>query len=105
MTLGETRDELLARGASHGWSLDGVEIYELVPLEAQLDRQPAVLQPSEVELGETMNLVCERISTLAADRLVIDSLSELRLLARDSCGFGGRSSPSRPSSPAAAARR
>src|SRR5690348_7300989 len=39
ITLGETREELIATAISHGWSLDGVEIYELVPLEAQLDRQ------------------------------------------------------------------
>ena len=44
--------------------IDGIDIYELVPLEAQLDRQQTVLQPSEVELGETMQLVCERIERL-----------------------------------------
>jgi circadian clock protein KaiC len=87
ITLGETAEELAATAASHGWSLDGIEIYELVPLEAQLDRQQTVLQPSEVELGETMNLVCERISETKPDRLVIDSLSELRLLARDPLRF------------------
>jgi circadian clock protein KaiC len=87
ITLGETAEELEATAASHGWSLDGIEIFELVPLEAQLDRQQTVLQPSEVELGETMNLVCERISERNPDRLVIDSLSELRLLARDPLRF------------------
>ena len=87
VTLGETREELIATATSHGWSLDGVDIYELVPLEAQLDRQQTVLQPSEVELGETMALVCERITEVAPDRLVIDSLSELRLLARDPLRF------------------
>jgi circadian clock protein KaiC len=87
ITLGETREELIATATSHDWSLDGVEIYELVPLEAQLDRQQTVLQPSEVELGETMQLVCERINAVAPDRLVIDSLSELRLLARDPLRF------------------
>src|ERR1051325_10853113 len=87
ITLGETREELIATATSHGWQLDGIDIYELVPLEAQLDRQQTVLQPSEVELGETMQLVCERISAVAPDRLVIDSLSELRLLARDPLRF------------------
>lgn len=87
VTLGETREELIATATSHGWELDGVDIYELVPLEAQLDRQQTVLQPSEVELGETMQLVCERIEAVAPDRLVIDSLSELRLLARDPLRF------------------
>ena len=66
ITLGETREELVATATSHGWELDGIDIYELVPLEAQLDRQQTVLQPSEVELGETMQLVCERISAARA---------------------------------------
>ena len=87
ITLGETAEELEATATSHGWSLDRIDIYELVPLEAQLDRQQTVLQPSEVELGETMNLVCERITQANPDRLVIDSLSELRLLARDPLRF------------------
>jgi circadian clock protein KaiC len=87
ITLGETREELIATATSHGWNLDGVDIYELVPLEARLDRQQTVLQPSEVELGETMQLVCDRIHAAAPDRLVIDSLSELRLLARDPLRF------------------
>jgi len=87
ISLGETEDELQAGAASHGWSLDGLHIHELVPLEAQLDRQQTVLQPSEVELGETMQLVCERIAQIRPARLVIDSLSELRLLARDPLRF------------------
>lgn len=87
IALGETREELVATATSHGWSLDGVDLYELVPLEAQLDRQQTVLQPSEVELGETMQLVSERIAAMEPDRLVIDSLSELRLLARDPLRF------------------
>jgi circadian clock protein KaiC len=87
ISLAETADELNATARSHGWSLDPVEVYELVPLEAQIDRQQTILQPSEVELGETMQLVCERIAAVVPDRLVIDSLSELRLLARDPLRF------------------
>ncbi|HJU20149.1 MAG TPA: ATPase domain-containing protein [Stellaceae bacterium] len=87
ITLAETAEELNAAARSHGWSLDPIEVYELVPLEARIDRQQTVLQPSEVELGETMQLVCERIEAAAPDRLVIDSLSELRLLARDPLRF------------------
>ncbi|OPH17379.1 circadian clock protein KaiC, partial [Azospirillum brasilense] len=50
---------------------------------AQLDRQQSVLYPSEVELGETMRLITERIEAEKPDLVVIDSLSELRLLAQD----------------------
>ncbi len=83
VTLSETETELRASAKSHGWSLDGIGIFELVPLEAQLDRQQSVLYPSEVELGETMRLITERIEADEPDLVVIDSLSELRLLAQD----------------------
>nr|WP_247887340.1 ATPase domain-containing protein [Azospirillum sp. SYSU D00513] len=83
VSLSESTSELAASAASHGWSLDGIEVFELVPLEAQLDRQQSILYPAEIELGETMRLVMDRIQALDPDRVVIDSLSELRLLAQD----------------------
>ncbi|MCW2241194.1 ATPase domain-containing protein [Azospirillum canadense] len=83
VSLSETEAELRASAASHGWSLDAIGIFELVPLEAQLDRQQSVLYPSEVELGETMRLITDRIEADNPDLVVIDSLSELRLLAQD----------------------
>ncbi|MGQ9368418.1 ATPase domain-containing protein [Azospirillum sp. ST 5-10] len=83
VSLSETEAELRASAASHGWSLDGIGIFELVPLEAQVDRQQSVLYPSEVELGETMRLITERIAADDPDLVVVDSLSELRLLAQD----------------------
>nr|WP_211114462.1 ATPase domain-containing protein [Azospirillum rugosum] len=83
VSLSETETELRASAASHGWSLDNIGIFELVPLEAQLDRQQSVLYPSEVELGETMRLITDRIEADNPDLVVIDSLSELRLLAHD----------------------
>lgn len=67
VTLSETETELRASAKSHGWSLDGIGIFELVPLEAQLDRQQSVLYPSEVELGETMRLITERIEAEKPD--------------------------------------
>ncbi|WP_029007916.1 ATPase domain-containing protein [Azospirillum halopraeferens] len=83
VTLSESRAELCASAASHGWSLDGIGIFDLIPLEAQLERQQSVLYPAEVDLGETMRLITDRIEQDAPDLVVIDSLSELRLLARD----------------------
>ncbi len=83
VSLSESETELCASAASHGWSLDGIGIFELVPLEAQLDRQQSVLYPSEVEFGETMRLITDRIAADNPDLVVIDSLSELRLLAQD----------------------
>lgn len=83
VSLSETEAELRSSAASHGWSLDGIGLFELVPLEAQLDRQQSVLYPAEVELGETMRLITDRIEQDNPDLVVIDSLSELRLLAHD----------------------
>lgn len=83
ITLSESGDELTAAAASHGWSLDGIDVFDLIPIEAELDRQQSVLYPSEVELGETMRLIIDRIAAVQPDRVVIDSVAELRLLAQD----------------------
>ncbi|WP_343054960.1 ATPase domain-containing protein [Azospirillum oleiclasticum] len=87
VTLSETTTELRTSAANHGWSLDGIGLFELVPLEARLDRQQSVLYPSEVELGETMRLITERIEADDPELVVIDSLSELRLLAQDQLAY------------------
>jgi circadian clock protein KaiC len=83
ITLSESAEEIEASAAAHGWSLDGVEIFELVPTEAELEHQQTVLYPAEAEFGETMRLITDRIEAVRAERVVIDSLAELRLLAQD----------------------
>lgn len=83
ITLSETEAELRKSAASHGWDLDGITILELAPLEADPDRQQGVLHPSEVELGRTIDLMMSEIERLQPDRLAIDALTELRLLAED----------------------
>ncbi len=84
VTLSETEGELRAVARTHGWSLDGLELFELVP-EAGLDPEleQTLLHPSEVELGETVRGVMERVEALKPKRVVLDSLSELRLLAQN----------------------
>ena len=61
VTLSEGRDELIASAATHGWSLDGIEIYELVPPELSLDpsREQSVVYSSDLELGDTVKLVMD----------------------------------------------
>ncbi|HEY0099789.1 MAG TPA: ATPase domain-containing protein [Pyrinomonadaceae bacterium] len=85
VTLSETKEEIKAVAASHGWSLDGMSIYELVPSEDSLktEMQYTIFHPSEVELGETTNAVLEEVGRIQPRRVVFDSLSEMRLLARD----------------------
>jgi circadian clock protein KaiC len=89
VTLGETAAELRAGAASHGWSLDGIEIVELVAGENELlgDAELTMFHPSEVELGETTKRVLEAVERCKPRRMVLDSLSELRLLAQASLRY------------------
>ena len=89
VTVAETKQELLAGARSHGWSLEGIEIIELVPDETELrsDEQLTMLLSAEVELGETTRKVLEAIERSSPSRIVFDSLSELRLLAQTSLRY------------------
>lgn len=84
VTLSETKAELAAVARSHGWSLDGIDVLELVASESELepDNQNAMFQPSEVELGVTTKAVLAEVERVKPRRVVIDSLSEMRLLAQ-----------------------
>src|SRR3954468_2454880 len=83
VTLSESAEELHDIGVSHGWSLEGIQIRELIPSERSLepDDQYTVFHPSEVELTETTMHILRDVERLKPTRLVFDSLSELRLLA------------------------
>jgi circadian clock protein KaiC len=85
VTLSETKEELEAVARSHNWMLEGVTIFELVPTGDALkaDSQYTIFHPSEVELSETINAVIAEVERLNPARIVFDSLSEMRLLARD----------------------
>jgi circadian clock protein KaiC len=82
ITLSETREEVMEVAHSHGWELEGLTIFELAALEAQLaqDSQNTIFYPSELELNKTTDVLLEQITKAAPRRLVLDSLSELRLL-------------------------
>jgi circadian clock protein KaiC len=85
ITMSETEGELHLVAKRHGWSLDDVPIFELVPPETTLDpeRELTVFHPAEMELGETTKLIFDRVEQLNPTRVVVDSLSELRLLAQN----------------------
>ena len=89
ITLSETEDEFRAGAKSHGWSLDGVDIFELVPPESLLDeqQQQSLLYSSDLELGETTRRIFEAFERLKPQRVVLDSLSEIRLLAQSSLRY------------------
>ena len=85
ITLSETKRELELVAKRHGWSLGGVDIYELVPPESSLDpdRELTVLHPAELELSETTKMIFDHVASINPTRVVFDSLSELRLLAQN----------------------
>ncbi|HEX7770436.1 MAG TPA: ATPase domain-containing protein, partial [Dokdonella sp.] len=84
VTLSETREELLAGAQSHGWALDGIEVVELLADEAELagEHDVTMYHPSEVELTRTTRKVLDAVERHQPNRVVFDSLSELRLLAQ-----------------------
>ncbi len=89
ITLSETREELTAGMHSHGWEPEGIDILELVVDAGNLegDAQLTMYHPSEVELSETTRLIVDAVQTIQPQRLVFDSLSELRLLAQGSLRY------------------
>jgi circadian clock protein KaiC len=90
VTLSETRQELESGALSHGWSLQGIDIVELIPdqqHELAGDGAVTMIQPSDVELSETMAKILAAIEQSNPTRLVFDSLSEMRLLAQSSLRY------------------
>jgi circadian clock protein KaiC len=89
VTLSETEDELRDTGRSHGWTLGGIDIFELAPPESLLDeqQQQSLLYSSDLELGETTRLIFDTVQRFKPQRMVIDSLSEIRLLAQSSLRY------------------
>ncbi|MEK0363593.1 ATPase domain-containing protein [Pseudomonas sp. CBC3] len=84
VTLSETKQELELVAKRHGWTLEGIDVFELVSPEASLDPELelTVLHPAEMELSETTKQVFDRVSQTNPTRVVFDSLSEMRLLAQ-----------------------
>lgn len=89
ISLSETEDELYSTARSHGWSLDGLDLFELVPPENLLDdrQQQSLLYSSDLELGETTKRIFDKFEEMKPSRVVLDSLSEIRLLAQSSLRY------------------
>lgn len=83
ITLSETREELEQVAASHGWNLEGIDIFELSSLQAELQGKAdsTFFHPSEVELNRTVAALLERVDQTNPVRVIFDSLSEMRMLA------------------------
>ena len=89
VTLSETKEELTDGARSHGWSLDGLNIIELIADDRDLANgdELTMYHPSEVELTQTTRRVLEAVERINPTRMVFDSLSELRLLAQHSLRY------------------
>ncbi len=89
VTLSETEEEMRDSAQSHGWDLTGIDLFELVPPESLLDedQQQSLLYSSDLELGETTRRIFEAFERVKPDRVVLDSLSEIRLLAQSSLRY------------------
>lgn len=90
VTLSETREELEVVARAHGWSLDGVTIHEMAVTDTHslVDEEDNTLYaPAEIELGERMTSMLDVIDRLQPTRVVVDSCSELRLLAQSPLRF------------------
>ena len=88
VTLSESREELAEVAASHGWTLDGVDVFELPSDEAATANEAYTLfHPAEVELQDVSDRMLRAVEQSGARLVVLDSLSEMRLLARDPLRF------------------
>jgi circadian clock protein KaiC len=90
ITLSETKIELLRGAASHGWAVEPpTEVFELRPPDSVLDPKQAqsLLYSSDLELGETVKMIFAAVERAEPKRIVIDSLSEIRLLAQSSLRY------------------
>ena len=90
ITLSETKSELLNGAASHGWTLGpNIEVFELQAAEKLLDdnQHQSLLYSSELELGETVKLIFDAVERTKPGRIVLDSLSEICLLAQSSLRY------------------
>ncbi len=85
VTLSESKQELLGVAESHSWQIEKLHIFEMTPIDDGLDSeaQYTVFHPSDVEMADTITSVLKQVDELAPRRVVFDSLSELRMLARD----------------------
>ncbi len=89
VTLSESREELLAVAASHDLSLEGMPIFELASADEAIGQgtEQSVFHPWETELGQTVALIQAEVERVRPTRVVLDSLSELRLLSQDPLRF------------------
>ncbi len=79
----ETEEEINSIAESHGWSLEGLQVYYHESVDEDDTSDQTVLFPAELELPKTIEALLSVVEKIRPDRLVIDSLTDIRLLARE----------------------
>jgi circadian clock protein KaiC len=89
VTLSETEQEIRQVADSHGFALDGIHLYELSSAEQtrRLDDENTLYATADVDLKETVRVLLEEVERVKPQRVVFDSLSEIRLLAQTPIRF------------------
>lgn len=89
LSLAESESELRHVADSHGMNLDNVDICKISPpeLSGEAGQHYTVFQPAEVELSDVLETILAKVRDLKPSRIIIDSMSELRMLARDSLRY------------------
>lgn len=89
VALSETREELTAVAESHGFDISKLPLFDLASLAGRLDidEQNSLFEPSEVELAEMTRALLAKVDEVKPQRLVFDSLSEMRLLAQSALRY------------------
>jgi KaiC/GvpD/RAD55 family RecA-like ATPase len=87
ISLAESESELRHVAASHGFELDRITICKVAPPELAGQTQYTVFQPAEVELADVLEMILAEVREVSPSRVVIDSMSELRMLARDTLRY------------------
>lgn len=89
VNFSETSEEMQATAASHGWSLEGIQLLELSAIESRInpETQNTLFNPSEVELNQTTKILMDEVARVQPTLVVFDSASEMRLMAETSLRY------------------
>jgi circadian clock protein KaiC len=85
VTLSASERDLKRVARSHGWEIPAIEIYEQFRTAAAAET--TLFRPSEIELAKTVQAILSAIEERQPDRVVIDSLGEIRLLAESTLRY------------------
>lgn len=83
IVMTESRRDIEMICNSHGWRSDTLTLCELIKasLSPVEQSKESIFDPSEVELGDVIKAITSEIDRITPSHLVIDGLSELRVLA------------------------